>query len=99
MFVVSNLLMGVTRLLDLVLNLYMWVIILRAAVSWVNPDPYHPFVRFLYSVTEPVLSPVRRRVPLLAGGLDLSPLLVILAIVFLRSFVVRSLLETAYRLS
>ena len=68
--------------MDLALHIYMWVIIARALLSWVNPDPYNPIVRFLYNVTEPVMGWVRRRVPIVFGGLDLSPLLVLLAIVF-----------------
>ena len=62
-----------------ILNLYSWVIIIRALVSWVNPDPYNPIVQILYKLTEPVLRPVRRLVPPRAlGGLDLSPLIAIL---------------------
>jgi YggT family protein len=76
----------------------MWVIIARAVISWVNPDPYNPIVRFLNSITEPVLYPVRRRIPIHFGGLDFSPILVILAIIFLQSFVVQSLVQLATRL-
>ncbi len=71
----------------MVLNLYTWIIIVRALLSWVNPDPYNPIVRFLYNVTEPVLGWVRRHVPVVFGGLDLSPLLVLLVIYFLRLLV------------
>jgi len=76
----------------------MWVIIGRAVVSWVNADPYNPIVRFLYTVTEPVLSAIRRRVPVFYSGVDFSPIVVILAIVFLRTFVVQTLLQLAHRL-
>lgn len=99
MFVVSNLLIAVARILDIGLTLYMWIIIARAVVSWVNADPYNPIVRFLYSVTEPVLSAVRRRLPLFYGGFDFSPVLVILGIVFLQAFVVQTLVQLAARLS
>jgi len=99
MFVVSNLLLGAAKVLDIILTLYMWVIIIRALISWVNPDPYNQVVRFLYSITEPVLSPIRRKLPLLGGGIDFSPVLVILAIIFLKSFVIRSLMDLAMRLS
>ncbi|MCK6553435.1 YggT family protein [Candidatus Binatia bacterium] len=95
MFVVSNLLLGIAQVLQVILNLYMWVVIARAVISWVNPDPYNPIVRFLYSATEPVLAPLRRRVPLFAGGIDFSPILVILAIMFLQGFLVGSLLDMA----
>jgi YggT family protein len=76
----------------------MWIIIGRAVISWVNPDPYNPIVRFLNSVTEPVLYPIRRRLPISLGGLDLSPILVILAIIFIKSFLVQSLMQLAVRL-
>ncbi len=98
MAVFSNFLVAVAKVLDIVLTLYMWVIIARAVISWVNPDPYNPIVRFLYSVTEPVLYPIRRRLPLGLGGIDFSPILVILAVIFLQAFVVRSLLDLAYGL-
>jgi len=76
----------------------MWVIIARALLSWVNPDPYNPIVRFLHNVTEPVLYAIRRRVPIFFGGIDFSPMLVILAILFLDSFLVPSLVQTAQRM-
>ncbi|MGD2127074.1 MAG: YggT family protein [Desulfobacteraceae bacterium] len=98
MFIVANFLVAIAKILDIGLSLYMWVIIARAVISWVNPDPYNPIVRFLNSITEPVLYPVRRRIPIHFGGLDFSPILVILAIIFLQSFVVQSLVQLATRL-
>ena len=95
MFVAGNVLTAVATILDYVLWLYMWVIIARALISWVNPDPWNPIVRFLYQVTEPVLRPIRRRLP--ATGIDFSPVVVILAIYFLQRFLVRILVEMAYR--
>ena len=99
MFLLSNLLLGVAKVLDIALTVYMWLIIIRAVLSWVNPDPYNQIVRLLHAATEPVLAPIRRRVPFVAGGLDLSPLLVLLAIVFLKAFVVRSLMQMAMHLT
>ena len=98
MFVFGNLLAAVAKILDIALTFYMWIIIGRAVISWVNPDPYNPIVRFLNSVTEPVLYPIRRRLPISLGGLDLSPILVILAIIFIKSFLVQSLMQLAVRL-
>jgi YggT family protein len=98
MFVISNLLIAVATILDIGLSIYMWIIIGRAVVSWVNADPYNPIVRFLHNVTEPVLSAIRRRVPVFYSGIDFSPILVILAIVFMRAFVVQTLLQLAHRL-
>ena len=95
MFVASNFVLTLARLLELVINIYIWVIIARALISWVSPDPYNPIVRFLYRVTEPVLRPVRYRMPSLAVGLDLSPMVVILALYFVDWFVVSSLRDFA----
>lgn len=98
MFVVSNFVLALTRLLELVLQAYIWIIIARALVSWLNPDPYNPIVRFLYRTTEPVLRPVRYRLPTLAMGLDLSPMVVILVLYFLDWFLVGSLRDLALSL-
>jgi YggT family protein len=98
MFALRHLLEALAYILNLGLSIYMWIIIARALLSWVNPDPYNPIVRFLYNVTEPVMGFVRRRVPIVFGGLDLSPILVLLAIVFLQKFLVASLLDLAYRI-
>lgn len=97
MFVLSNFLVGFAKILDLVLTIYFWIIVVRALISWVNPDPYNPIVRFLYQVTEPVLYRVRRMVPFM-GGLDLSPLIVILVIYFFQWAVIPSIIEVALRL-
>lgn len=98
MFLFSNLLMALAKVLSVVLTLYMWLIIARAVLSWVNPDPYNAIVRFIYNATEPVLYRIRRSIPVAMGGLDLSPLLVLLAIMFLQNFLVPSLMEMALRL-
>jgi len=98
MFVLGNFLLGLARVLDLVLNLYFWVVLIRALLSWVNPDPYNPIVRFLHRATDPVLYWVRRRLPVVFGGMDFSPLVVILAIYFLRLFLVGTLADLALRL-
>lgn len=95
MFVASNFVLAITRLLELVINAYIWIIIARAIISWVNPDPYNSIVRFLYRITEPVLRPVRNRMPTFAMGLDLSPMIVILILYFLDWFLVSSLRDLA----
>jgi YggT family protein len=97
MFALKNLIEALASILNLALTIYLWVIVARALLSWVNPDPYNPIVRFLYNVTEPVLGWVRRRVPLIFGGLDLTPLLVLLAIIFLQRFLVATLFDLAQR--
>lgn len=98
MFLAANFLLGVAKVLGLALNVYFWLVVARAVLSWVNPDPYNPIVRFLYRATDPVLHWVRRKLPVAFGAIDLSPLLVILAIYFLQSFVVQSLLDFAQAL-
>jgi YggT family protein len=98
MFIISNLLIALAKILHIALNLYMWLIIARAILSWVNPDPYNVIVRFLYNVTEPVLYAIRRRVPVFFGGIDFSPMIVILVIYFLDSFLVPSLMGMALRM-
>lgn len=97
MFVAGNVLEGLAKILELVLQLYMWIVIARALVSWVNPDPWNPIVQFLDRATEPVLAPIRRR---LGGGMgiDLSPLVAILIIYFLQYALVGSLYELAVRM-
>ncbi len=95
MFVVNNLMMAVAQLIDFVLTAYMWIIIGRAVISWVNADPHNPIVRFLYEATEPVLSRIRRYVPLSFGGMDFAPMILILGIMFLQSFVVQTLKQIA----
>jgi len=84
--------------LGVVLQLYMWIIIVRALLSWVNPDPYNPIVRFLYSITEPVLYRIRKLVPMSGIGIDFSPIIVLLLIIFLQEFLVNSLHLVAMRL-
>ncbi|HLZ33890.1 MAG TPA: YggT family protein [Nitrospira sp.] len=98
MFVMGNVLQGVATVLDTVLWLYMWVIIARALISWVNPDPWNPIVQFLERVTEPVLSPIRRLVGL-RMGIDLSPIIAILIISFLQIALVKTLSDLARQMN
>ena len=97
MFIFSNVLQATAVILDYVLWLYMWVIIARALISWVNPDPWNPIVQFLQRVTEPVLYPIRRRTGF-AMGLDLSPIIALLVIIFLQVALVQSLKDLAFRM-
>jgi len=95
MFIFGNFLIAAARIIDIVLTAYMWIIIIRAILSWVNPDPYNPIVRVLYQITEPVMARVRAWIPLQGMGIDFSPLIILLAIVFLQSFLVPSLIQLA----
>lgn len=93
MFVISNFLAALGSVLNILLSVYMWIVIARAVISWVNPDPYNPIVRFLHAATDPVMYRVRRLLPVYFGGIDFSPILVIVAIIFLQSFLVQSLFD------
>ena len=95
MFVMNNFMMAIAQLLDFLLTAYMWIIIGRAVISWVNADPSNPIVRFLYEATEPVLSRIRRLLPMSMGGIDFSPMILILGIMFLQSFLVQTLKQVA----
>lgn len=97
MFVVANFLAAIAKMIDIILSLYIWIIFGRVVISWVNADPYNPIVRFLISATEPVLHPIRRRLPVL-GGIDFAPFVLIIAIIFIQSFLVQSLIQIASRL-
>jgi YggT family protein len=99
MFIVGNFITALATIIDYVLIFFMWVVIARAVLSWVSPDPYNPIVRFIHNVTEPVLYPIRTRLPVVFGGMDLSPIIVFLIIIFLRIFVIGSLLRLSATLS
>lgn len=96
MFAIGNIILGIAKVLGVVLNIYMWVIIIRALISWVNPDPYNPIVQFLTRMTEPVLSRIRKFIPTWRIGVDLSPLIAILIIMFLQIAVVNTLARIGY---
>jgi len=98
MFILSNFIKASASIIDIVLTVYMWIVVVRAVVSWVNPDPYSPIVVFLRRSTDPVLIPIRRKIPFGGMGIDFSPLIVILGIVFLQKFLVTTLYQLALRL-
>nr|WP_245960362.1 YggT family protein [Hydrogenothermus marinus] len=84
--------------MDIALTLYMWIVIISALLTWVNPDPHNPIVKFLRNATEPVYKKIRKFIPTYFGGIDIAPLIVILIIIFLQYFLVNSLYDLAYRL-
>lgn len=98
MFVFGNIILGIAKVLGTALDIYMWVIIIRALISWVNPDPYNPIVQFLQRITEPVLRPLRKLVPTYRLGIDLSPIIAILIIYFLQIAVVDSLARIGHNM-
>ena len=98
MFLLKNFIWAVARALDSLLYFYLVLVVISALISWVNPDPRNPIVRFLYSVTEPVLYQIRRRLPfVIIGGFDLSPVVLIIGIQFVRMLVVQSLIDLSFR--
>jgi len=100
MFIAANLLFALAKVLDIVLTIFYWLILIRALISWVNPDPYNPIVQFLHKTTEPVLEPIRRLIPISYRiGIDISPLIAFFVLVFLKIFLVRTLMGIAVRLS
>lgn len=98
MFILGNFIEVVSKILDIALTVYMWIVIASAVITWVNPDPHNPIVRFLRNATEPVYRKIRKLVPTYFGGIDIAPLIVILIIIFLQYFLVNTLYEIAYRL-
>jgi len=96
MFIFGNFFIALANVADIVLTLVYWLILIRALISWVNPDPFNPIVQFLYNTTEPILQPVRRLLPPMA--FDISPIIVFLLIMFLKPFLVTSLLDLGHRL-
>jgi len=98
MYVIGYLLMAFAKLFNLILSVFMWIVIARAVLSWVSPDPYNPIVRFIHNVTEPVLYRIRKFIPASFGGIDFSPIIVFLGIIFLKEFLVNSLYKIASNL-
>ena len=85
--IIGYFLIALARVIEAVLTIYMWVVIARAVLSWVNPDPYNPIVRFIHNVTEPVLYRIRRSLPVSYSGIDFSPIVVFFAIMFLKLWI------------
>jgi YggT family protein len=99
MFILSNFLIGLAHVLDVGLNILWWLILIRALISWVNPDPFNPLVQFLYKTTEPILYPIRKLLPLdFRFGIDISPIIAFLLIIFLKSFLIKTLIDLALHL-
>jgi len=96
MFAFGNLFIACAKIVDVLLTFMYWLILIRALISWVSPDPYNPIVQFLVRTTEPILAPIRRILPL--TPIDISPIIAFFAIIFLKSFLVMTLYDLGYRL-
>jgi len=87
------------HVLNTLLGILYWLILIRALISWISPDPFNPIVQFLEKTTEPILYPIRKILPFnFSSGIDISPIIAFLAIMFLKSFLVNTLLDIAARL-
>jgi len=99
MFVIANFLLAIAIILDVVLTIYMWIIIARAILSWVVPFSRSHFAyalaHGLSRLTDPVLWRIQRFLPLRGMGIDISPIMAILAILFLKYFLVATLFDIA----
>lgn len=95
MFVIGYFIQAIAIVINMVLYMYQFILVARFLLSWVNPDPYNQIVRAIYNITEPVLSQVRKRIPVVFGGLDFSIVIVLIVIAFLQIFLVRSLSHLA----
>jgi YggT family protein len=98
MLIFANFIRAIAQVIDIGLTVFMWIVIARAILSWVSPDPYNPIVRFINQLTDPILYQVRKRIPTVFGGIDISPIIVLLGIVFLRIFIVESLMGLSMKL-
>ena len=86
---ISAFIYALVNVVHTIINIYIWIVIIAALVSWVRPDPYNPIVQTLYKLTEPVYAWIRRYIPTLVGGVDLAPLIVIIALQFIDVFLMR----------
>jgi len=98
MIILGNLLLAIGEVLGGLLSLMVFVVIARAVISWVNPDPYNPIVRFLHSSTDPLLRPLRRYIPLVGGGIDITPIVLLFILYFLKIALVQTILDYAWQL-
>lgn len=96
MDILRELILSIAQVIDLIFTLYFYIVIARALISWVNPDPYNPIVRFLHSVTDPVLYRIRRVIPFSMGGIDFSPIILLIGLSFVQRMLKALLLQLAY---
>lgn len=100
MFILGNFADAAAQAIKIILDILSWLIIVRALISWVNPDPNNPIVQFLYKATEPMLDPIRRILPVdFRFGVDISPIIALLIIRFLSWFIVPTLVDLSARLT
>ena len=88
-------LISILQFISLIINLYIWVVIIAALITWVQPNPYNPIVRFLWNVTEPVYRVIRRYIPTNFGGFDIAPIILILGLEFLQ-ILINNIIRSLY---
>ena len=93
--VLSTFIQAVAQIMSMAINIYIWIVIIAALISWVRPDPYNPIVQILYKLTEPVCAKIRRFIPTIISGIDITPIIVILALQFINLFFVKLLYSFA----
>ncbi|HPC65827.1 MAG TPA: YggT family protein [Syntrophorhabdaceae bacterium] len=98
MFVFGNLFSTIASILNIILDLYFWVIFIRAIMSWFNPNPYNPIVRTIYRLVDPITYRISRIIPTRFGVVDLSPFILMLIIIFIQRFVVKTLFDIGMRM-
>ncbi len=91
----STFIQAVAQIMSMAINIYIWIVIIAALISWVRPDPYNPIVQILYKLTEPVYAKIRRFIPTIISGIDITPIIVILALQFINLFFVKLLYSFA----
>ncbi|WP_394953826.1 YggT family protein [uncultured Helicobacter sp.] len=93
--VIATFIQAIATIISMLLNLYIWILIIATLLSWVRPDPYNPIVQVLYRLSEPVFAKVRKIIPTNIGGLDIAPLIVIVALKFIDLTLVKILYNFA----
>lgn len=86
---------AVAQILSMIINIYVWIVIIAALISWVRPDPYNPIVQILYKLTEPLYAKIRSLIPTIVGGIDLTPFIVVLILQFINLFFIKLLFSLA----
>lgn len=93
--IIREIILALAQVVDLAFTIYIFIIIARAILSWVNPDPYNPIVRFLHSATDPVMYKIQRWIPMTFSGIDFSPLVLLVALTFLQRVIHAVFLQLA----
>jgi YggT family protein len=84
---VAAMLLAIPEMISLTINIFLFAILIGVIISWINPGSYNPAISLIHSLTEPLLAPVRRRMPQM-GGLDLSPMVVMVGLVVLEMLLI-----------